>query len=291
MKHSIVLVFALLALTLAASAQPAATPRSFHVTVTGHGEPMILIPGLNSAGEVWDSTVAHYQQRYECHVLTLAGFAGQPPIREDLLATARKELAAYIREHHMQHPVIVGHSLGGFLALQLAIKEPDLPGRLVIVDSLPALGAAGNPVITAADMQANAGRLREGMLAASSADRLQYQKASVAAMVTAAADAERISGWGTASDPRTTADAMYDILATDLRDDVAKIKAPTLVLGTWVAYEKYATQAQILKNFQQQYKKLKGVRIELAPTARHFIMYDQPEWMLGLMDDFLSQAK
>jgi hypothetical protein len=37
---------------------------AFRVQVTGHGQPMILIPGLSCPGEVWSSTVAHYQDRF-----------------------------------------------------------------------------------------------------------------------------------------------------------------------------------------------------------------------------------
>src|SRR5271165_2213258 len=56
------------------------SPAAFSVKVTGAGRPMILIPGLSCGGDVWDGTVAHFKDRYECHVLTLAGFAGQPAI-------------------------------------------------------------------------------------------------------------------------------------------------------------------------------------------------------------------
>jgi hypothetical protein len=40
----------------------------FQVKVTGHGRPVILIPGLSSSGETWDTTVARYQDRFQCHV-------------------------------------------------------------------------------------------------------------------------------------------------------------------------------------------------------------------------------
>src|SRR5690242_5501465 len=73
-------------------------PHSFRVAVSGRGRPMILIPGLASSGDTWTTTVARLRERYECHVLTLAGFAGVPPIPEPLFATVRSELAAYIRE-------------------------------------------------------------------------------------------------------------------------------------------------------------------------------------------------
>ena len=59
--------------------------RPFAVTVTGSGRPMVLIPGLACGGSVWDATVAHYKASYECHVVTLAGFAGQPAIEGQTL--------------------------------------------------------------------------------------------------------------------------------------------------------------------------------------------------------------
>src|SRR5262249_8129890 len=65
---------------------------SFSIKVPGHGAPMILIPGMASSGDTWKSTVAHFQNHYTCHVLTLAGFAGEPPIPGPLLATVREEL-------------------------------------------------------------------------------------------------------------------------------------------------------------------------------------------------------
>src|SRR5262249_21387662 len=121
----------LLALAFAANVT---TPEPFTVRVAGHGPAMILVPGLSCPGEVWDSTVAHYQDRYEMHVLSIAGFAGVPRVPGAMLTPIREALAQYIRAHRLEKPVILGHSLGGFVALDLAAHHPDLPGPLVIVD-------------------------------------------------------------------------------------------------------------------------------------------------------------
>ncbi|HEX9492247.1 MAG TPA: alpha/beta hydrolase, partial [Thermoanaerobaculia bacterium] len=87
---------ALIALIAVAAAAQADEPAAFTVRVAGTSRPMIFIPGLASSGEVWNSTVEHFQNRYTCHVLTLAGFAGQPAIQQPLIETARRQLAAYI---------------------------------------------------------------------------------------------------------------------------------------------------------------------------------------------------
>ena len=87
-------------------------PTAFRVQVAGHGRPMILIPGLSSSGDTWKSTVAHYQDRYTTHTVTLAGFSGVPAMdrgagapggnEAPLLATVREQLAD--GSHRYRHP-------------------------------------------------------------------------------------------------------------------------------------------------------------------------------------------
>src|SRR5450759_1813503 len=96
-------LLSLLSLSAAAFAQAPAP--SFHVDVTGKGKPMILIPGFASSGKTWDTTVARYKDRYQCHVLTLAGFAGAPRIPAPMLEHVREGIAAYIRKNKLDHPV------------------------------------------------------------------------------------------------------------------------------------------------------------------------------------------
>ena len=64
-----------------------AAEQPFQVKVTGHGQPMILIPGLSCPGEVWDGAVAHYKDHYQLHVISLAGFAGEESLLNAALIT------------------------------------------------------------------------------------------------------------------------------------------------------------------------------------------------------------
>jgi pimeloyl-ACP methyl ester carboxylesterase len=280
-----IVVAAALSATMAAHA---AEPTAFTVHVSGKGKPMILIAGLASSGAVWDSTVAHFSPNYQCFVLQLAGFAGAPAVQAPLLATVEKELAAYIDDQHLDHPVMVGHSLGGFLALKMAIDFPSKVGPLVIVDSLPALGAAQMPDATHEQLKNMAARMRDGMLTGDASVQDANRRAAIAAMVTAPQDVDRVVEWSSKSDRKVVADAMYDIVATDLRQDIAHIKAPTLVLGSWVAYKAYAPKAAFEASYKAQYAKLAGVKVEMSDSGRHFIMYDDPQWMLARMDEFLK---
>ena len=282
------LVLALLAPACADAAQSAHP--AFQVKVSGNpkGAPIILIPGLASAGAVWDGTVAHYCGAHQCHVLTLAGFAGVAPVEGPLLSAVERELFEYIVAEKLAHPTVIGHSLGGFLALKLAIDHPDQVGRLVIVDSLPALGAAQASAISAEQLKSDAEGMRRGMLAQDAASASASQAMAIRTMVTRPDDVDRVLAWGARSDRITVINAMADLMGEDLRQDIARIKAPTLVLGSWIAYSGYVDKPVFERNYRNQYARLPGVQVELLDTARHFIMLDDPAGMHDRIDHFLD---
>lgn len=267
---------------------PSAARPAFQVEVSGQGSPIILIPGLASPGAVWDGAVRRYCGTRQCHVLTLAGFAGVPAIEAPLLDSASKQLSDYIAANKLHKPVVVGHSLGGFLALKLAIAYPDQVGPLVIVDALPALGATQTPNLTAEQLQAMAAAMRDGMLQQEPAQFAAQQRRAIAAMATSPTDVERIVGWGKQSDRLSVIRAMHELMADDLRRQVARIQSPTLVLGSWIAYKEYAPRSAVEALYRSQYSALPGAQVELADTARHFIMVDDPDWLYARIDAFLQ---
>jgi pimeloyl-ACP methyl ester carboxylesterase len=271
------------------TAQAAGSHPAFQVDVRGgSGQPVILIPGLASSGEVWNGTVAHYCGRRQCHVLTLAGFGGNPAAEGPLLASVEQQLSDYIATNKLERPIVIGHSLGGFLGMKLAADHPDQVSRLVIVDSLPALGALQMPSITGAQLREMAAGMRQQFATQQPADFAADMKRQMDTMVTRQADNDALMAMSARSDRGAVINAMADMMGEDLRDDIARIKAPTLVLGTWIAYKQYASRDNVEATFKTQYRKLPGVTIELADSARHFMMYDDPNWMYDRIDNFLK---
>ncbi len=265
----------------------------FQVKVTGHGKPMILIPGLSSSGETWDTTVSRYQDRFECHVLTVAGFAGVPRVPAPMLERVREGLADYIRKNHIDKPLIVGHSLGGFIALDLASKYPGLPGRLVIVDAYPFFAGIADPTITPPKVKEMVDGMRQyyGSQDQDMYERMAKSGVATRIMVTKDSDLDRLIAWGLTTDRTAMADALTELFSADLRDDLSQIKSPTLVLGSWIGYKAYTDHARTEANLRSQYAKLAGVEIRITDTAHHFIMWDDPEWMFGQLDRFLDLPK
>jgi N-formylmaleamate deformylase len=274
------------------SLQPATEkPTSFTVTRIGQGRPMILIPGLQSSGDVWSGTVAHFKDRYECHVLTLAGFAGQPAVPPPFLQTVRDDVLRYIEEKKLDHPVIVGHSLGGFLAFWIAATAPDTVGHLVAVDGVPFLPALMDPSATAQSSAPQADSIRKLYGSFTREQLAARARMALATMIKDPGQVETATGWSATSDPATVGTAVYEIMTTDLRQQIAAIKSPVLLLAAADGAPDAASRKKLASSYEAQVAKVPQARVVLAERARHFIMLDDPAFLLSTLDAFLKEAR
>ncbi len=260
------------------------------VEVTGKGRPMVFVPGLTCGGDVWRDAVAHFADRYECHTVTLGGFAGRPRFEGPFLDTARDSLLAYLRAARLDSPVIVGHSLGGVLAMELAIAAPDAIGPLVIVDALPFLGAAGDTTATEESARKAMEPMRQAIRGQTQEAYAAYQRRApyLRGMVAPGPNLDRVLEWASTSDRIAVADAMFEVGTRDLRAKIGAVRSPMLVLGSWYGYKDFSTRAAVEATCRSQYAKAKHCTVALADTARHFVMLDSPEWTWSRMDAFLS---
>ncbi len=284
------LKFIFLLIFLAASAVSKANDDALDIKVVGEGKPMILIPGLTCHGDVWEATVEKYKDSYQCHVFTLPGFAGNEAVDfgDSYLETIKSLIMDYVGKNKLKDPVIVGHSLGGHLALSLAKDNPGAFSKLVIVDGLPFLGAIMMPGATAESVKPMAENMKNMMLNMTAETAETNQKAMLQTMITDPSNIEIAYQWGASSDINTVAQAMYELYTTDIREDLAKIDVPILVMGAWIAYKNYgATRESTLNNYTSQFTHANNYEVVLTDKGKHFIMWDDPEFFFTEMDKFL----
>lgn len=278
---------ALFTLSTAAAAKPVLHD-GLQVEVRGEGRPVLFIPGLNSAAETWAPTCEALQaDGVQCHLLQLPGFAGLPAVEgqadKPFLPEMRQRVLDYIDAAGLEQPAVIGHSLGGALGLMLAIEAPDKVGKLVVVDSLPFFPAATNPAATVEAVKPMADGMRAGMQA--QPDEAFFQQAKAAAGMGMSRDPDKVAviqQWGQDSNRHATTQAMYELFTTDLRPALGKVKADTKVLGAWAAYVPMGSTEESTRGiFAAQYAALPDVEIAMAPTAYHFIMFDDHDWLLA----------
>jgi pimeloyl-ACP methyl ester carboxylesterase len=285
------LTLAISASLLCSSAARPQTDYPFAVKVTGAGKPMILVPGLACSGEVWDSTVARFKDRHECHVLTLAGFAGQPPLKGDGSYTDAivKGIASYIRDKKLEHPAIVGHSLGGFIAFKLAAAEPALVGPIVAVDGFPAAGLVFMPDATEAQRKAFTSTFLKKYDEANP-DEFPKQMREFFGQMLSGEKLDAAAKWAASSDQKTVVKALGEVFTGDTRSGLDKVKSPVLLLGAYHEGQKQFLQSRedFEKRLAKQVETVKGAKVAVRDNCKHFIMYDAPEWMFEQMEMVLK---
>ena len=264
--------------------------KDLRVEVQGQGRPVLMIPGLNSAASAWTETCAALQPQVQCHIVQLPGFAGQPAIQTPtFLAEMRDRLWAYIDARQLKQPVLMGHSLGGALALMMAAERPAAVERLVIVDSLPFIGGLRGGNVTPEQAQQMAEGMRQQMLSIPPELWKAGAEQATRGMTRDPERSRQVLAWGQASDRLTTIQAMTELWGADLRPLLPKISSPVLVLGAWAAYEPMGSTMESTRHiFEQQYAGLPHFSLAMSERGYHFLMWDDAAWLQAQVRGFLA---
>jgi pimeloyl-ACP methyl ester carboxylesterase len=117
---------------------------STDLAVRRHGRPhneaptLVFLHGLTDSGEGWPGAVAHWQHRYAIIAVDQRGHGQSPRFTAEQLEGSPGDVlvddAEALLEQLGAAPVVVGHSLGGAVALALAVRRPDLVRALVLED-------------------------------------------------------------------------------------------------------------------------------------------------------------
>lgn len=263
----------------------------FTVSTDGRGRSVVFIHGLAASPECWEEASEQLGPDVRGHFLHMRGFSGLAPsaFREPMnfLKPMADAVASYIRTLREGPVAVVGHSMGGIVALILARDHADVVDRLMVVDVPAYFSVLINPFATPGSMAGIAQHSRRQYIEKSKMQLQDDLRSSAAKLVMDPGKIDRIVRWGMASDRATTADVMAEVMVTDLRGDLAKIDAPVDVI---YAFDKNGqSRLGVDQVYNSSYAGLvRGRRVRID-NARHYVMLDQPDAFYGAMRDWLAQ--
>jgi len=277
---------------LAAPSQPVPVAgERISVKVEGTGPDVILIPGLASSREVWSGLASALRQQHRLHLVQVAGFAGSPAVPTvdaRVAAPVAEAVAGYIRSQRLEAPAIIGHSLGGEVALMLGARHPEQVGRLMVVDALPFYTLLIDPTATAETAAPQAAAFRDGMLLAPAAQAEAMQRTAIDRLAKTTAARPALVEAALHSDRKTVADATYELMTTDLRPELGGIQSPVQVV---YAYDPLygIPAASVDATFASAYAGTRNISFKRIDGSFHFVMLDQPQAFAQAVVDFLDR--
>lgn len=278
--NAVKITFALLFFALSINSFGQANNYTFEFTKSGKGKnAIIFIPGFACSGEVWSETKKEFENDYTCYTLTMAGFAGVKPQVNVSFKNWENSIVQFIKEHKIDKPILIGHSMGGGLAMAIASDFPELVGKLVVIDALPCLQALSNPSFVSKENN-DCSPIVNQMESLTNEQFYQMQKQSVNQLVADTTKQDLLVRWSVQSDRKTFATMYCDFYNTDLREKIKAIQCPSLIL-----LESYFVN--IKQQIEAQYKNLKTANLQYANKGLHFIMYDDKDWFLKQLKTFI----
>jgi pimeloyl-[acyl-carrier protein] methyl ester esterase len=257
----------------------------FSDQIAGNGSDIVFIPGLASSRDTWKNEAARLADHYRVHLIQIAGFAGETSRANasgEVLVPTAEAIDAYLLERHLTPTTLIGHSLGGTIALYLVEKHPTDIKKAMLVDTLPFYATLmRGPTATVEMMKPAADGIRTNPAGSMSGPRYDQMLMS---MATAQADRDTIKAWGNASEPNVVGNAVADDLTLDLRPGLAKILIPLTLL-----FPDYAAAGSTDGMYRGAYAAETSIKFVAVTNSLHFIMLDQPKQFDAAVDEFLKE--
>jgi pimeloyl-ACP methyl ester carboxylesterase len=257
--------------------------RSF---VGGEGPPLVLIHGLGGSAANWTLLAPLLARRHRVLVPDLPGHGGSGPTRApEGLASLADVIGAVMDVHEMAPSPVVGHSLGGDVAVRLAARRPDAVSALVLM--APGSLAASSHLARA--WLRTWGVLRLSRLGArfrrDIATRPRLRRLAFGGW--GAFDAEALSpdavlgfldGTVYAIDTATAREAL---IADECRPELEQVRCPALVV--WGARDR---TTPLWHGFE--YARRLRAPLRTLPATGHLLIAERPEECATIVESFLS---
>lgn len=106
--------------------------------VHGSGPDVVLVHGWCSSRHMWDDILGTLSAHFRCWIVDLPGFgdSAKPPEAWYTIPNYAEWLLAFLRAHQLTQVNLVGHSMGGMVALEVALREASRLTRLALINPL-----------------------------------------------------------------------------------------------------------------------------------------------------------
>lgn len=112
-------------------------PVTLHFRKSGHGSPLVILHGLYGSSDNWISVARKLEEKFTIFIPDLRNHGQSPHTSTHTYQDMVDDLFKFFNDHHISKATILGHSMGGKLAMMFAAEYPELVTGLIIADIAP----------------------------------------------------------------------------------------------------------------------------------------------------------
>lgn len=101
------------------------------------GEPLLILHGLFGSLQNWAWHCKKFSEHFSVYALDMRNHGASPHAENMNYQLMARDVLEFMDDHHIKSAHILGHSMGGKVAMQLALMAPERVMRLVIADVAP----------------------------------------------------------------------------------------------------------------------------------------------------------
>ncbi|MHA1914585.1 MAG: alpha/beta fold hydrolase, partial [Promethearchaeota archaeon] len=245
--------------------------------ITGEGDPLLLIHGLGSSTRDWEEQVPVFSTKYQVITIDLRGHGKtDKPKGPYSIKMFAEDIAELLNILEIKLVNVLGISLGGGVAFQIAVDFPDLVKSLIIVNSTPEVRVDSfkqkREFIKRTIIIKLVGMKKMGEVLA---PRLFIKPEMEDKRL------KLIERW-MENDKKAYLAALYTLKGWSVRNQISNIKCPTLVIGSDEDY----TPSSIKEEYTALIPNAKFIEIE---DARHAVPMEKPEEFNEIIMKFLLE--
>lgn len=103
----------------------------------GEGKPLIILHGVFGTSDNWQTFGKAVSAKYKVYLVDLRNHGNSPHSDTFDYPSMAEDLKEFIEEHHLDKPMLMGHSMGGKVVMSFAVAHPDSFEKMIIVDIAP----------------------------------------------------------------------------------------------------------------------------------------------------------
>jgi esterase len=113
----------------------------------GQGDPIIILHGLFGTLDNWQTIAKKLAEKNTVFILDQRNHGKSPHTEEFNYNLLAEDLYSFMTDHWIYSAIIIGHSMGGKVAMQFAMNNPDMVEKLIVIDVAPVQYERGHDTV------------------------------------------------------------------------------------------------------------------------------------------------